>query len=63
MLRVIINDGDKIEKGLKQYKRKVNNTKQIQELRSRQEFTKPSVVARRKRMKARYIQELRNQEG
>lgn len=63
MLRVIINDGDKIEKGLKQYKRKVNNTKQIQELRSRQEFAKPSVVARRKRMKARYIQELRNQEG
>ena len=63
MLRVIINDGDKIEKGLKQYKRKVNNTKQIQELRSRQEFTKPSVVARRKRMKARYIQELRYQEG
>ena len=62
MLRVIINDGDKIERALKQFKRKVNNTKLIQECRSRREFEKPSVKARRTHLKAEYIQRLRNEE-
>ena len=62
MLRVVLNDGDKIERALKQFKRKVNNTKLIQELRARQEFEKPSVTARRKRLKAEYIQRIRNEE-
>ena len=47
MLRVIVNDGDKIDRALKQFKRKCNNTKLIQELRSRKEFEKPSVTARK----------------
>ena len=63
MLRVIVNDGDKIERALKQFKRKCNNTKLVQELRDRKEFRKPSVVARRKRLKAEYIQRLRNEEN
>lgn len=62
MLRVIINDGEKIERALKQFKRKCNNTKLIQELRSRQEFEKPSVKARKQRLRAKYIQRLRNEE-
>lgn len=62
MLRVIIKDGDTIEKGLKQFKRKVVNTKLLKELRDRQEFTKPSVVARKKKLKAKYVQHLRNEE-
>lgn len=62
MLRVIVNDGDKIDRALKQFKRKVSNTKMVQELRDRKEFTKPSVEARRKKLKARYVQQLRNQE-
>lgn len=62
MLRVIINDGEKIERALKQFKRKCNNTKLIQELRSRKEFEKPSVKARKQRLKAKYIQRLRNEE-
>lgn len=62
MLRVIVNEGDKIDRALKQFKRKVNNTKLIQECRARQEFEKPSVTARRKRLKAVYIQRLRNEE-
>ena len=62
MLRVIVNEGDKIERALKQYKRKVNNTKLIQQLRDRREFEKPSVTARRQRLKAEYIQQLRNEE-
>lgn len=62
MLRVIVNDGDKIDRALKQFKRKCNNTKLVQELRDRKEFRKPSVVARRKRLKAEYVQRLRNEE-
>lgn len=62
MLRVIVNEGDKIDRALKQFKRKVSNTKLIQEARRRQEFEKPSVKARRQRLKAEYIQKLRNEE-
>ena len=60
MLRVIVKDGDTIEKALKQFKRKVNNTKLVKELRQRQEFKKPSVAAREKKLKAKYVQQLRN---
>ena len=62
MLRVIVGEGDKIERALKQFKRKCNNTKLVQQLRARQEFEKPSVTARRKRLKAVYIQRLRDEE-
>ena len=62
MLRVIVNEGDKIDRALKQFKRKYNNTKLIQECRQRQEFEKPSVTARKKRLRAEYIQKLRNEE-
>lgn len=62
MLIVKVNDGDKIDRALKQFKRKCNNTKLVQQLRGRQEFEKPSVTARKKRLKAEYIQRLRNQE-
>ena len=61
MLRVIVKDGDTIEKALKQFKRKTMNTKLIKELRSRQEFEKPSVTERKKKLKARYVQKLRNE--
>ena len=54
-------DGN-IEKALKEYKRKVVKTKQIQDLRNRQEFVKPSVKNRSKFLKAKYIQNLRDQE-
>jgi small subunit ribosomal protein S21 len=62
MLRVIVGEGDKIERALKQFKRKCNNTRLIQELRDRKEFEKPSVTARKQRLKAKYIQRLRNEE-
>ncbi len=62
MLRVIVKDGDNIEKSLKQFKRKVMNTKLIKELRDRQEFEKPSVTKRKKKLKALYIQQLKNAE-
>ena len=62
MLRVVLTEGDKIERALKVYKRKCNNTKQTQQLRERQEYRKPSEIARRQRLKARYSQKLRNEE-
>ena len=62
MLRVIVKDGDTIEKALKQFKRKVMNTKLIKEQRERQEFQKPSKKKKKKKLKARYIQQLKNAE-
>lgn len=62
MLKVIIKDGDTIEKALKQFKRKTMNTKLIKELRDRQEFEKPSVARRKKKLKALYVQQLKNAE-
>ena len=53
---------DNIEKALKEYKRKIVKTKQIQDLRNRQEFVKPSIKNRSKFLKAKYIQNLRDQE-
>ncbi len=44
---IIINvKGGNIEGALKEYKRKVQKTKQIEELRERQTYTKPSVKNR-----------------
>ena len=60
MLKVVLREGDTIEKGLKQFKRKVMKTKLIKELRDRQEYEKPSVTKRKKKLKALYIQHLRN---
>lgn len=62
MLRVVVKDGDSIEKSLKQFKRKVMNTKLIKQLRDRQEFEKPSVTKRKKKLKALYTQQLKNAE-
>ena len=62
MLKVLVNEGDKIDRALKQFKRKVNNTKLIQECRDRKEFVKPSAQARKQRLKAEYIQRLRNEQ-
>lgn len=62
MLRVVVKDGDSIEKSLKQFKRKVMNTKLIKQLRDRQEFEKPSVTKRKKKLKALYVQQLKNAE-
>ena len=60
MLKVIVKDGDTIEKALKQFKRKVVSTKLIKELRERQEFEKPSVTERKKKLKDKYVQKLKN---
>ena len=48
MLIVSVKGGN-IEWALKEYKRKVQSTKQIEELRDRKNFTKPSVKKRLQR--------------
>lgn len=55
MLIVNVKESN-IEKALKKLKRKVRSTKQINELRERREFIKPSVKKRKKMAKAKYIQ-------
>ncbi|MDR1006154.1 MAG: 30S ribosomal protein S21 [Bacteroidales bacterium] len=62
MLIVPIKEGENIERALKKLKRKVEKVGMIRELRSRKQFTKPSVVARNRRLKAIYVQGLRQAE-
>ena len=60
MLIIPIKDGENIDRALKRYKRKFDKTGVVRQLRSRQAFTKPSVVRRAQVQKAAYIQGLRD---
>ncbi len=62
MIIVPVKEGENIDRALKKYKRKFEKTGVVRELRERQKFTKPSVKNREARLKAIYIQQLRNQE-
>ena len=58
MIVVPIKEGENIEKALKKFKRKFEKTGIIKELRSRQQFDKPSVVKRQQKNHAVYVQQL-----
>jgi small subunit ribosomal protein S21 len=62
MIIVPVKEGETIEKALKKLKRKFEKTGVVRELRSRQKFTKPSVIRREQLIKARYVQQLRSEE-
>lgn len=62
MIIVPVKDGEKIERALKKFKRKFEKTGVIKELRSRQQFDKPSVLKRLKMEHAIYVQKLRQEE-
>lgn len=62
MLIIQIKDGESIDRALKRYKRKFDKVGIVRELRSRQYFTKPSVVRRSVIQRAQYIQALRDTE-
>ena len=62
MIIVPIKEGENIERSLKKFKRKCERTGVIKELRRRQQFEKPSVINRKKMMKAVYVQKLRSAE-
>jgi len=62
MLIIPVKDGENIDRALKRLKRKFDKTGTMRQLRSRQQFTKPSVKRRAQVQKAQYIQHLRDQE-
>ena len=63
MLIIPIKDGENIDRALKRYKWKFDKTGTLRQLRSRKNFTKPSVSKRVQMQKAQYIQRLRDSEA
>jgi small subunit ribosomal protein S21 len=59
MLIIDVKDGN-IERALKVYKNKVKSVKQIDHLRNRKEFEKPSITKRIKKQKAIRNERLQN---
>ncbi len=62
MIIVPIKENENIDRVLKKMKRKFEKTGVLRELRDRQKFTKPSVKKREQKLKAIYIQKLRDQQ-
>ncbi len=62
MIIVPLKEGENIEKALKKFKRKYEKTGVVKELRRRQAFEKPSVVNRKQKIHAVYVQKLRQTE-
>lgn len=62
MLIIPVKEGENIDRALKRFKRKFDRTGTMRQLRSRQQFTKPSVKRRAEIQKAQYIQSLKDQE-
>lgn len=58
MIVVPVKENESIEKALKKFKRKFEKTGVMKELRSRQQFDKPSVVKRLAKERAIYVQQL-----
>ncbi len=54
MLVIPVKEGEAIDKALKKFKKKFEKTGVVKELRSRSQFTKPSVVFRERKKKAIY---------
>lgn len=63
MLIVPVKEGESIERALKKFKKKFEKTKVVKELRDRQQYTKPSVKNRMQKLKAIYIQKIREAEN
>ena len=62
MIIVPVKDGENSERALKKFKRKFEKTGVVKELRTRQQFNKPSVLKRLKMEHAVYVQKLRQAE-
>ncbi len=62
MLIIEVKDADSLDKALKKYKRKVDQTGLIKELRRRQHYTKPSVERRNELLNAEYRNQLLREE-
>jgi len=62
MIIVPVKEGENIERALKKFKRKFEKTGVVKELRTRQQYNKPSVLKRLKMEHAIYVQKLRDSE-
>jgi len=62
MIIVPLKEGENIERALKKFKRKFEKTGIVKELRSRQAFSKPSVIKRKQKIHAVYVQQLQQNE-
>ena len=60
MLIIPVKEGENIDRALKRFKRKFDKTGKMRQLRTRQQYTKPSVRRRAEIQKAQYIQGLRD---
>jgi small subunit ribosomal protein S21 len=60
MIIIDLSKEKNLESALRTYKSKVQKTKQVQKLRARQQFVKPSVVRREEMLKAKYVQQMKN---
>ena len=63
MLIIDVKDNESIDRALKRYKHKVRRTRQLQELRLRKQFTKPSIRRRNEVLSAVYKENKRLSEG
>jgi small subunit ribosomal protein S21 len=59
MIIIPVKEGENIDKALKKFKRKFEKTGVVKELRERQKYTKPSIKKREMKLKAIYIQQLK----
>ena len=57
MLIIKVEPGEGIDKAVKRYKRKIQRTQVLRQLRRRKNFVKPSVARRAEVLKAKYIQD------
>lgn len=62
MLIIPVKEGENIERALKKFKKKFDRTGVVKELRARQAFIKPSIVNRKQRLKAVYINKIRSEQ-
>jgi small subunit ribosomal protein S21 len=62
MIVIPVKDGENIERALKRFKRKVEKTGVVKQLRGRQAFEKPSITRRTEIKKAIYIENLQRSE-
>jgi small subunit ribosomal protein S21 len=59
MIIIPVKEGESIERALKKFKKKFDRTGVMKELRERKQFTKPSVILRAEKLKAAYVQKIR----
>ncbi len=63
MIIVPLKEGENVDRALKKLKRKFEKTGTLREVRERQKYTKPSVKKREEKLKAIYVQKLKEKEN